>query len=303
MLKINEELKKYNLIPYKYTNKNNIIIVDTKDGSYVLKKRSNNNIFAYLDSRNFKYYPTIISDYQDDYLITKYIDGVDIPKEQQLDDMIDLVSLLHNKTTHYKQVDEDEFNEIYENINNNIDYLYSYYNDVLSICESKIYWSPAEYLLLLNAHKIYYSLSRCKYLIDKWKEEIKDIHKKRLVILHNNLKLEHFIENDVPYLISWDMSKIDSPIFDIYKLYRNHRDIDYSLVLNRYEKKYPLKKEEKLLLFALLSMPDKIEFDDNIYQMCIKIQSDMDLLDKLDNLISPYDFENAKNDQEPKNKY
>ena len=42
----------------------------------------------------------------------------------------------------------------------------------------------------------------------------------RLIDKLNNLDLSHYITND--YLISWDKSKIDMPIFDLYNLYNNH---------------------------------------------------------------------------------
>ena len=43
------------------------------------------------------------------------IKDVDIPKEQKILDLIDLVSLMHSKTTHYKEVVEDEYKKIYSN--------------------------------------------------------------------------------------------------------------------------------------------------------------------------------------------
>ena len=41
--------------------------------------------------------------------------------------MIDLVGLLHNKTTYYKEVDESDYKELYEDITNNIIHLNGYY--------------------------------------------------------------------------------------------------------------------------------------------------------------------------------
>ena len=84
MLKINDELRKYELIPYKYQNIGNVSIVDTSKGIYVFKKNINNNIFEYLNSRNFNYYPMIISDSSSDYLITKYIKDIEISSEQRI---------------------------------------------------------------------------------------------------------------------------------------------------------------------------------------------------------------------------
>lgn len=303
MLKIKDELDKYNIKPYKYTKKNNTMIVDTEDGSYVFKENHHNNIYKYLNSRSFNYYPEILSSDTDSYEITRYIEQTDMPDEQKVTDMIDIVSLLHNKTTHYKEIDENEIKTIYEDISNNIEYLYSYYNDVMTIIESKVFMSPAEYLLACSISKVYDSLNYCKTEINNWYKLVKDKKKERLVVLHNNLSLDHFIRSDKPYLISWDKAKIDIPIFDLYKLYKNHSmDFDFSEVLKRYEKEYPLSKDERMLLFILMALPDKIEFNCSNYNMCIKINKVINELVKTQNIISPYYSEYAPQDKKPPDK-
>ena len=50
-----------------------------------------------------------------------------MPDEQKMLDMIDLVGLLHNKTTYYKNIDLDDYKKIYEDIANNIFYISSRY--------------------------------------------------------------------------------------------------------------------------------------------------------------------------------
>ena len=69
-----------------------------------------------------------------------------MPLEQKMADMIDLVALLHSKTTYYHEIDLDDISKTYDDIHNNIEYLYSYYNDILTLIESKIIYSPSEYL-------------------------------------------------------------------------------------------------------------------------------------------------------------
>lgn len=294
MLKINDELDKYELKPLKYIKKNNVFIIETEKGSFVFKKRVDTPIYNYLNSRNFNYYPEVLSNNDDEFEITKYIDNIDMPREQKITDMIDLVSLLHRKTTHYKEIDEDDIKKIYEDISNNIEYLYSYYNDIMTIIESKVFMSPPEYLLARNISKVYEALNFCKTEISSWYELVKDKKKERLVVLHNNLSLDHFIRSDLPYLISWDKAKIDLPIFDLYKLYKKHSlDFDFSYILQRYEKEYPLKEEERKLLFILMALPDKIEFTSSNYTLCVRINNFIEELYKTEAIISPYYLENT----------
>ena len=149
--------------------------------------------------------------------------------------------------------------------------------------------SPAEYLLIRNISKVYGALNFCKKEINSWYELIKNKRKQRVVVLHNNLDLSHFIRNKESFLISWNKSKIGIPIFDLYKLYKRHAlDFDFLEILKAYEKNYPLLEEERKLFFILIALPTKIEFNQNEYEMCKLISKEIDSLYKSEMLISPY---------------
>ena len=291
MREISNILKKYDLRAYKYEKNGKAIVTDTNNGKYVvkLKKRNNNNIYQYLNSRSFNYYPRILNSANDNYEITEYIEQIDMPSEQKLLDMIDLVTLLHNKTTYYKEATEDDYKKIYEDIKNNIEYLNSYYNDIITVIDSKVYMSPSEYLIARNITKIFSTLYFCEKKIEEWYKMVEKKDKQRVVVLHNNLSLDHFLRSKNAYLINWDKSKIDIPIFDLYKLYKKHAlDYDFEILLKHYENKYPLSEDERILFFILISLPEKIEFTDNEFEMCKKISQEIELLYKTEKLILPY---------------
>ena len=65
-------------------------------------------------------------------------------------------------------------------------------------------------------------------------------------------------------------------------------------VLKRYEKNYPLEDEERNLLFILLLLPDKFEFEKSNINSCIKISKMFMFLDRVKDLL-PNNFEYAKN--------
>ena len=297
MRKINELVEKYGFQPQKYMIKGKTTLIETSDGRYAIKERqrnTNQNILTYLDSRSFSYYPKVLYD-DDDYIITEAIEEIRMPVEQKMSDLIDLVSLLHSKTTHYKEVDLDDYKKLYEDISNNIVYLTSYYEDYLNILESHVFMSPSEYLLARNSSKIFSSLNFAKQELENWYELIKEKRKQRNVVLHNNLELSHFIRNKTPYLISWDKSKIGIPVFDLYKLYYKHGvDYEFSEILKRYERNYPLLKEERMLLFILMALPMKIEFDSDEYELTMKMSRFIDRLYKSEMIISPYYAKDTK---------
>lgn len=244
-----------NYNPKKVITKGKVKILDDK---YVIKEKVDNNIFSYLETRNFNYFPEIIES-DEKYDVTNYAKDIDYPREQKLYDLIDLTTLLHSKTTYFKEIDESKFSELYEDISNNILYLYSYYSDKATLIESKTFYSPSEYLLLRSINKIFYSLDYAKISLDELLETKEK--KMRTCMIHNNLDLNHYIKGDRDYLISWNKAKFDMPIFDLYKLFKRNKTYNYIDLLERYEQNYPLLEYEKKLLLIMLSMPDII--DDN----------------------------------------
>ena len=288
MKEISDLLKKNDIRAYGYRTDGNVIIADTNIGKVVIKKNKNKDyIYKYLMDRSFNYYPEILD--KDDYIISKYIEDIDIPSEQKIINLIDLVSLLHMKTTHYKNDVEDEYKKIYEDLSNNYEYLSEYYSDLIALIDDKEFMSPSQYLLARNINSIFSSINIGKQYIENWQKEIDGLKKMRKTVVHNNLKLSHYIRNSNDYLISWDKSKIDIPIFDLYNLYNNHfDDFDFVELLKRYEKVYPLKKYELDLFFILITMPSKREFNDTEFNMCDKISREIDRLYKSNALIGDY---------------
>ncbi len=294
-MKINQILKSKGLKARGYHKKGKVTIIDTANGKYIYKEgRLNPQILRYLKSRSFDYMPFFLNREDEPYQLTNYIDDFDIPKEQKILDLIRLTALLHSKTTHYKEIDLDYYEKIYDDLDSNLNYLYLYYTDLITLIETKVYMSPSEQLLARNITKIYDVISANKKRLDLWHDHIKEKRKERRVVLHNNLKLDHFLEADCSYLISWDKSKVGSPVFDIYKLYQNHAlDFDFETLLNEYEKHYPLMKDEKELLFILISQPDLINFNNSEYKNCQIISKSIDKIYKTEMLISPKKSENS----------
>ena len=210
--------------PYRYTLKGNVTVLETMNGDFIVKKKTNDikAIYNYLKSRNFDYFPKLIDDSRSDVNVFEYIKDVDMPKEQKALDLINVVSLLHNKTTYYKVVSDDVFKSIYDSIKSNIDFLKNYYENMFNTIENIEYMSPSEYLLIRNSSKIFSFLSFCEKELDEWFDLTKEDNKQRVSLIHNNLSLDHFIKNDKDYLISWDKSKIDSPVLDLINFYKNN---------------------------------------------------------------------------------
>ena len=291
MNNIEELVKKNN----KLTLLKSVRLIKNNENKYIVKRKNNNikDIYNYLNSRSFDYYPKLISE-DNNYNMFEYIEDYKEPYEQKTLDMMSLLSLLHSKTTFYKEIDYEDYKYIYESTMDLINDNYNYYNIMLENIENQIYMSPSSYLLARNITKIFNSLNYCRSNIDKWYDMVKDKNKVRMVLIHNNLELDHYIKKDKPYFLSWDKSKIDMPIIDLYVFYRKHYlNFDFYELFKYYESRYPLLEEERLLLFIYLILPDKIELDSNEYNLCKKIRRFLDYLYKTENLITEYNVKDA----------
>lgn len=258
-----ELLNYYNIKPISIKKIGSASIITTNDKKYVIKKVNRKiDPFDYLLTRNFNNFPKVYSNIQDEVELTEYIENQNTPVEQKIEDLVYLSSILHTKTTFYKAVDEDYLKNIYETIITKQEMMYKFYNELQNVIELEVYMSPANYLLIRNISIIYLALRKSREYIENWYEIMKETKKVRLAYIHGNLEKNHLIEGNDLYLVSWDKSRIDLPIYDLETLYRkNYSDTNLSSVLDIYESKYPLKKEEYYLLMSLLLIPDKLNLN------------------------------------------
>ena len=275
--------------PYKITKKNNVFIFNTMEGNYVIKLNPKINypkLYSYLYSRSFSYLPELSVDSREDLVVLEYIEDIEMDKEQKALDLINLVSLLHSKTAYFKDVTNDKYKEIYECLKNNIMYLDSLYNEYFLKFLEEEYMVPSHYLFLRNYSLIYNAIHYSLDQLDMWYSLIKDKNKQRVVLVHNNLKLEHLIKNRDEYLISWDNYTFDTPVLDLYMLYLNEwENLTLKEIFDTYNGSFELLEEEKKLFDILISIPFKVLFDSNEYENCRNVRKLINYLNSSSKII------------------
>lgn len=277
--------------PLKYTIKGKTTILETTSGNFLVKEKVNDlkELYTYLQSRSFNYFPKLIDNSRKDVNVFEYIEGTDMPKEQKAEDLINLVSLLHNKTSYFKEVSEDVYKEIYENILSNINYLNEYYNNMYDIYFLEEFMRPDHYLIMRNMYKIFAALSFCENELNEWYDLVKEEKKQRVSVIHNNLETSHFIKGDKDYLTSWDYAKVDSPILDIINFYKKeYFNYNFDVLLKDYLNRYSLNDAELKLFFIIISLPPEIKFENDIFENCKNIRKDLDYIFKTEELVRPY---------------
>ena len=273
--------------PRKITISGKSNILTTKDDKYVIKEKNKDlkSLFEYLNSRNFNKYPKIIDEYDNKY-VYEYVKDVNMPINQKIVEEAKTLAELHYKTSYFKNIKIDDIKKVYEDIKSNILYIEDYYNRLFDKALAEEYIRPSLYVLLINSSLIRSNISFLKRELEKWYKLVSTEDKIRVVYNHNNLNIDHFINNK---FISWDNYIVDSPVVDLINLYHNdYNKYDYSIFLKEYLKGYELLDYEKSLLFIMISIPKIIEFTNNEMDNTIKASKRVDYIVKTNEILRPY---------------
>lgn len=249
----------------KITIKGNAKIIETEDRKIVIKKKSKdmNSLFDYLNRRNFLCYPNIEKETRND-VEYEYYNEKKYFNQNDDEDFIRTIADLHYKTTYYKDVSRLKYKDIYNTLIDNIDYLKDYYEKYISEADIETYMSPSNYLFVRNYSIVNSSLFYIEKELNAWYNLVKDKTKERVSVVHNNLRKDNFLRSDKDLLIGWENYMVDTPILDIYKLYKNeYKNIDFKSMFKVYNDTFKLTKEELKLFFIMISMPKKLEKTDN----------------------------------------
>lgn len=281
MKKIRSILDKLNLSFDTLEKIGNCYIIGTNKGKYVFKKNNYINkdkLFDYLDSRGFSFYlKPIYSDL--DYDVYSYIEQSIITSSEKYCDMVNIISFLHTRTTHYRNINISKIKDKYDDLKEQIISLKEYFYKVQDSIEEKEIMSPSEYLLIRNISFFYLCLNECSNYLEEWYKFIIDNNSERVVTLHNNLKDSHLLVGKNSYLICWEKTFCSWPIYDLYNLFLNCYNIcDYESLFIIYNEKYPLFKVEILFLFVLLLLPKKIIKNSNEVVQCQIIREHINML-------------------------
>lgn len=271
----------------RFTIKGKVKIIENNGKKIVIKEKKKDlkDLFEYLSSRGYEYFPNITND-RNNFLEYEYLE-----KENNLNDnidesMINMVSLLHYKTSYYKNVSKSKFKEIYNKLMDNIDYLKDIYSKKIELIDNEEYMSPSNYLFARNYSIIISNLYYIEKELNKWYKLVKDKTKERVCVVHNNLKKDNFFRGKKNILTGWDNFLVDTPVLDIYKLYRSeYNNVDMEYLLKVYNENNKLNEEEIILFNILISMPLNTNEELNEYDKVKEIKSSLFYTYKTSNFI------------------
>ncbi len=277
--------------PYRYTISGNAHILKSTSGDVVLKKKDRDikSLYTYLQSRGFDAFPELLDDTREGVNVFEYVPDTKMPTEQKAMDFVKIVALLHQKTTYFKEVTEDDFKQIYDNITEQINYLRFFYQNLYEEYFKSVFPSPSEYLLLRNISKILASLDFSANELENWYQSVSKMTKYRVCQIHNHLCLEHYHKCSKDCLLSWEKSRQDSPVLDMVNFYKcSWFDLNFEVLFHEYERICHWSEEERKLFFIVISIPPKFEEKGSYFTRVKNIREVLDYVFKTENLIRPY---------------
>ncbi len=289
--------KDYNFKINSLKHRGNVTILDTDRGIFVYKENSNNyDIYDYLNTRGFSYYPKSLNPKNSKYDLVEFIKDNNVLNVERVNDLIHVTGILHRTTSFHKEIDLDELKMMYENLVKEADYLMNYYHDLNNYIDSITFMSPVEYLLVSNLDLFYYLISFVKIESMNWYKEMQNKKIIRFSMIHDNLKLDHLLENNKPYLISWNKAHLDLPMKDLKTIYEeNFYDLDLEDFIKEYEKEFRLTDDEKLFFLLNISLPKRIEFTKNTYLDCYNLSNYLVYLRKIASIVQKIEKKKQKN--------
>ncbi len=301
-MKQNNDLEVINQIykPYKYIIKGNVKILKCHDRDIVIKPKNDliYERYSYLNSRGFDNYIPIIDSDRKSYDIYPYVYEDNIPIQQKGNDLARVVALLHAKTSYNKDVDQNTYDDIYNTLINNCDYIKEYYSNLYDELFPIKYHKPHEIMFLDNYSKINNAILFSKNELEKWYMLISNKKNQRVALIHNNLKLEHYLKSNNDYLISFDKSRFDTPVIDLYKLYKKeYNNLNFSEVLNNYLYHFNYNDDELKLFFVLITIPDEIIFNSDNFTNLQCIYNLCNYINKTEELVRPYYSNNEEKEE------
>lgn len=274
----------------KITIKGKVKILDTMDKKIVIKSKNKDmsSLFNYLSERGLENFPLIEKE-ESNLINYKYYDEVSSFNTNYDEDFIKLIADTHYKTTYYKDVSRKKYKNIYNTLIGNIDYLKDYYDTLIKKIDVEEYTSPSGYLLLRNYSIINSSLFYVERELNSWYNLVKDKTKERVTIVHNNLKRNNLLKSDKLLLTGWENYMVDTPILDIYKLYKNeYKVMNFISLFKVYNDTFKLTKEEEKLFFIMISIPKVIKLNSSEIDNINEVKNVLDYMYRTNKFIKNY---------------
>lgn len=299
MINLEECCKKYSIFPKKIKKTSSFTILYEEDATYLLKEKDSfkKELFSYLESIHYPYYLPLLNDYDDSYELYPYLEDKVADFQVKGKQIIQAMSFLHLKSMYIEELDLNKRKELYDGIDKRIEELRVYYENLQDYITQFSFPRVDYYYLINNISMFYESLFMAKHFLEEW-YELKPEKVRKSLVLHN-ASLDNFRINNNSYFVDFHDCYKDYFIEDFVSFYKREvGNLNMMDLYLEYTSKIPLNKEEKKLLFCLLSIPDKLELNSYTYDNTVKIENELEKIHKTFQFVSEENKEDQKSNHE-----
>jgi spore coat protein YsxE len=200
------------------------------------------------------------------YLMPWFQDQTSLDRNEHHHKLFKEMARLHLYSVFEKPIQSENLRQIYETLLKQWEARERFFEEYIETCERNWYMSPLELQYCTYFNETMQAIRFSKSKLDEWYETAKNMKKERVVIIHGNAASQHFVydEEGKGYFISLEASRAASPIVDLLTFYyRQLKTYPYDCSecldwYTTYNRHFPLKEEEKLLLICFLAQPEPI---------------------------------------------
>ena len=192
--------------------------------------------------------------------------------------MMEILSLLHEKTLKKVELSETEKKEIYQMISSRIEKEINYYLNFQDRMDEIDSFPRLDYYYLLNNVSLLYQIL---YFA---KEKLEDWFQGDSILLKGfcikNVSLSNFRFGEKIYFIDYKGSGVQYIVYNIEDFYRENYLVGSMMeFFSVYENNNILSSFELNLIFSLICIPKRIVFSDDIYKNTVCIQKTLEYID------------------------
>ncbi|MCD7949167.1 MAG: hypothetical protein LUG12_02750 [Erysipelotrichaceae bacterium] len=210
----------------------------------------------------------------------------DIPVEIKIKKYFELIAYLHNQSFYTIKVNDQYFQQLYEDLSKIIQERFNYYQQLILKYEKISFRSPSQWYFIMNYHHLYEALENSHNYLRQFIDLTNDYTDMRICFNYQNFDLAHVLMK--PYcLLAIDHICMQMPIFDLYSVFENEKFslFNEDILWATYFQLITLKNHEKILLKCLLYMIPCIEFTNDEIDNILLLTKLLTYIEEVDHFI------------------
>ncbi len=294
MSSLSECCSKYSLSVQKIQYCNSYTLIYTKQNTYLFLEDDSfrRKTFSLFKNIDYPFFQESINKDEDSYgLYLYYEDECDDFKKNK---MIQALACLHYKTMFTFQYSQQQLLEFYHSINNEIQDVLDYYDDLMDYIQSFSFPRIDYYCLIINISLIFHSIYQASYYLEKWYQHYNNSVLRKAFLIQDT-SFHNFCCSQKSYFYNISQCREDLMIYDFVSFYRSNFDCcDMRELFSEYQKILPYSEDELDLFFCLISIPAKVLFDSSIYDNTVLLNHELNYIRKTEQFISEKNKENEE---------